>query len=593
MRQFQRVLPAAVAVVVGIVCACSSDDPARVGRPPVVSSFAPTNHQLTGFLGDTLSFQLEAIDPDRDPLAMSFAVDGGVMAHAWRWDYVIADTGLVTVRGSVSDGSYSSFIEWTVARRRPINLAPVIDAALPVEASPVMAIGDHMEFAIRATDPESKPLSYSFAVNDSLIITDRQFVYTPSSVGWKTVRAIVSDGENAAARDWSLKVTEIPDTIAPATVQILSAITGENPGEIVVEWLAVGRDDVTGLASEYQVRTAPDPILTEADWNRASQRPRVPPPIPPGGTMMMVVDGLLPARTTFVSVRAFDDFGNSSPIGSSPSVVTRGMRFSGHVVDAVTGLGIPGASVTLGTIDAFSDADGLYGFSELGPFTSAMAIRDEDTAEIGAYFDYGTTYTVKHEDVFDLFLMPDRQLDTPLYSDFLQFFRSMTDIPGNPYGTQQRRWQLPINLYVRPFERDGLDYRATVESVAAEFDALLGRQVFRLVTARPSEGVETVYQAGTVQDNYSVTEWTSDWYPRLGLIEFRTAYTPATENILARTVRHELGHVLGLAHSLDNRHLMVGGQAPAADAFAPDEVAVLRALYVIPRGWDNRKFIHE
>jgi hypothetical protein len=594
MKQSAPVWFVVAVAAVGSLCACGADDPSRVGRPPIVSAYAPGARQLTAFIGDTLSFRLDAFDPDQDRLATSFLLDGGVAASTPRWDYVVEDTGLVTVRGSVTDGEHSSFIEWTVSRLRQINLAPVIDAILPLEPSPVLVIGNRMDFAIRATDPESMPLSYSFAVDDSVVVEDRQFSYQATSVGWKSVRAIVSDGEKSAAREWSLRVTEIPDTIAPARVDVTRAISGELPGEIVIDWVAVGRDSMVGLASGYQVRTSPDPILNEADWGRGSLRPGIPAPLPPGQAMTMVVGGLLPARLTHVAVRAFDDFGNYSRLGSAPSVWIRGMSFSGRVTDAVSGAGVAAASLLLGMAETFTDSLGSYRFRELGPMTSPMTVRDESAPEVGAYFDYQTSYTVVHDDVVPYYLMPNVDLDTELYTDFLKFFRAMTDVPGNPFGAQQRRWELPINLYVRPYTRNGLDYGATIERVAREFDSLLGVQVFNLVAARPSGGVETVYRDGVGQDHYTLSEFTSDWYPRQGVIEFRTVYTPTTEDVLARTARHELGHALGLNHSLDASHLMVGGSAaPTADDFTPDELAVIRCLYTLPRGWDNRLFVRD
>jgi len=405
---------------------------------------------------------------------------------------------------------------------------------------------------------------------------------------------MVSDGEKSAARAWSLRVTEIPDTIAPARVDVTRAVPGEFPGEIVIDWIAVGRDGTVGLASEYQVRTAPDPILNETDWGRGSQRPGVPAPLPPGQAMTMVAGGLLPARLTYVAVRAVDDFGNYSPLGSAPSVFIRGMSFSGRVVDTVTGAGVAGASLVLGQAEVFTDSTGSYRFRELGPMTSPMIVRDESDPGVGEYFDYRTNYTVVHDDVVPCYLVPNVDLVTGLYSDFLQFFRVMTDVSGNPFGAQQRRWELPINLYVRPYIRNGLDYGATIERVAREFDSRLGVPVFNLVSARPSGGVETVYRDGLGQDYYELTEFTSDWYPRQAVIEFRTVYAPATENVLARTARHELGHALGLNHSLDTAHLMLGGQqAPTANDFAPDELAVIRCLYTLPRGWDNRLFVRD
>jgi len=430
---------------------CGSNDPSRVDRPPVVTSYSPTSRAVDGFVGDTLRFQIDASDPDHDALKTSFAVDNHFVFDGSTWNYVIEDTGAVSIRGEVSDGQHTSFIDWHVSRSVPVNFPPVIDTALPTEPNPVLVIGNTMTFAVIASDPERSPLQYTFAVNDSVVLNERQFQYLATSVGMKRVRATVSDGAKATIHEWQLKVTTVPDQIPPAPVVITHAETGQEPGEIDIAWTAVGRDGMLGLPSEYQVRTSPVPILTEADWARGSDRPGVPAPVQPGQTMSMVVSGLSPARPTYVAVRATDDFGNISDIPNPVQVTTRGMRFGGRVIDTVTWQGIPGATVSWGTQSVQTDADGAYEFVEQGYADGTIFARDETGPELGNYFDYSKPYSAQHLDVVNLYLIPNYPMHTTLYTDFLQFFRSMTDVGGIPYPADQRRRNLPIPLYVRDF----------------------------------------------------------------------------------------------------------------------------------------------
>jgi hypothetical protein len=589
MKRLNRVVVAVSLITVLAGASCSSDDPARVDRPPVVHSYSPTQRTLNASVGDTLRFQINASDPDHDPLETSYTVDSHQMFGGATWNYVIEDTGTVSIRGRVSDGEHTSYIDWRLTSTIPINHSPVIETSLPLEPNPVLIIGNSMNFAVIASDPESVPLQYSFTVNDSVVLNERQFRYTATSVGIKRVRALVSDGANVVAHDWQLKVTTVPDNIPPAPVVITHAETGQEPGEINIEWTAVGRDGMLGLPSEYQVRTSPGPILTEADWARGSDRPGVPAPLQPGQTMHMVVGGLQPARTTYVAVRATDDFANISDIPNPVQAVTRGMRFGGRVIDTVTWEGIPGAIVSFGPQSVTTAADGTYEFVEQGNANGLIIARDENGPEVGDYFDYSKPYTAKHLDVVNMYLIPNYRLTTTLYTDFLQFFRTMTDVAGTPFPADQRRRDLPLPLYPRDFEKDGLDYAKAVREVADEFDALLDQRVFSVATIPlPAARLETAYNSIISRDMHEVLEWTTDWYPLVSLIEFRTVYSAANEAGFKRTARHELGHALGLNHSLDTNHLMVGGPAPSVLQFSTDEIAVLRTFYAIPRGWNVR-----
>ncbi len=594
MQPYNRAVLAASVCAAFAVTSCGSNDPARVGRPPVVNSYSPTARSINAFVGDTLQFKIDASDPDHDALTTSYAVDDHFVFDGATWNYVIEDTGVVSVRGAVSDGEHVSFIDWQLTNSIAINLPPTIETSLPVEANPVLVIGNAMNFAVIADDPERDALSYSFAVNDSLVSNERQFVYRATSVGLKKIRVVVSDGEKAASHEWQLKVTTVPDNIPPATVLITLAETGQEPGEINIEWTAVGRDGMTGLPSQYQVRTSPVPMVTEVDWARGSERPNVPVTAEPGQTMRMVVSGLQPARPTYIAVRAIDDFANISALPPPVQAVTRGMRFGGRVIDTVTWQGIPGATVSWGTQSKTTGPDGEYEFTEQGLADGTIIARDELGAGVGNYFDYTKPYSAKHLDVVNLYLIPNYNLTTTFYTDFLQFFRFMTDVGGIPNTADQRRRDLPLPLYIRPYEKGGLDYAQAVREVADEFDAILGGRVFSIATSpSPPIRLETAYSTIIERDQHEILTWSADWYPLVSLITFRTVYNATNVDGFKVIARHEFGHALGLNHSFDTRHIMVGGPAPSVPHFSTDEIAVLRTYYAIPRGWNVRYYERE
>lgn len=538
------------------------------------------------FVGDTLAFSVTAMDPDRTVLSQQFSVGDSVVSTGSAWNCVVTDTGLINVTFEVTDGMYSSRVMWDVDPVIPANNPPVITQFSPVEIFPEMIVGDQMEFAIQATDIDKDPIDYYFLVDDSLLATASNFTYRAEEIGDKTVTGVVTDGEAFATQKWFLTVGGVPDSLPPSEVPLLSVITGVDPGEIIVEWVAVGEDGMEGLASNYLLRTSPSPIIDEISWDRSSQRPNVPDPVAPGELMNMVVTGMLPARYTYVAVRAVDDNGNLSPLGPSLGGYSRGMNISGQVMDAITGEPLPGLPVELAHFATTTDAYGHFEFIELPVLEgSYLSVMDEkQVGVIGAYFDFATEYVVVHEDFVSVFLIPDHPLETTFYQDFLVFYLNMTEYKIAQHRHEQLRWELPIDLYCEPFQNEGLDYQATVNQVASDLGPYVNLDLFNLVGSEPDIGVRCIFPYGLEQDNFGYDLFSEDYYPLQGTCEFRRVYTPSMLDGFMLTIRHELGHAIGLRHSNDPAHLMVGYQSPVVSNFTPDEIAVIRAYYHVPRG---------
>lgn len=573
---------------------CGGEGPTRVGRPPVVQGFSPENQALSALVGDTISFSINAFDPDEKPLERWFALADSLVSTGDHWSYVVDDTGLVTVSAVVSDHNYEARIQWTLRRTIPINYPPVIVQFSPIEPRPVMIINNRLDFAVKATDADRDSLEYWYTVDGNVAGHDDEFTFEPDREGNYLVRAVVHDGDAFATHDWNVRVTGIPDTIPPAEVPITSASTGADPGEVDVSWVAVGKDGMQGQASAYLVRTSPSPILTQEDWNRASEQPAVPPAQPSGTPMSMTITALQPAVYTHLAIRAVDDFGNLSPLGDTPGVWSRGMRVTGVVRDAVTLAPLGGVTTRFSTFRTTTAADGTFEFVELPRIPGNISVSDDATmGEIGAYYDFSTPYQIVHLDHIELFMLPNTQLTSQFYEDFYQFFRAMTDRAGIPPSHEQRRWELPIDLHVPPLVRNGLDFQRVVKEAVASVDTILGTTVFRFVDAPPEVGVRVVFRSDITFDNFGVEEWSPDWYPLKARIEMRTLYSPSSEFAMRQVVLHEIGHALGLNHSVDTAHLMIGGTAPSAATFTDDEVLLIRARYHLPRGLDVSEYGRE
>lgn len=490
-------------------------------------------------------------------------------------------------------------LQFACSKDSPVNVArpPEIEYVVPEEQLLDVFVGDTLKFSVTASDADNDPLRYSYLVDDSLVSSSSNYTYVADNIGEKDVTAVVSDGKSFITHEWHLTISEIPDTIPPAAVQILTVEPGTAPGGIVVEWLAVGDDGMDGIPSYYLVRTAPTPITNESDWARSTHRHNPPDPAVPGETMRMTIIGMLPARLSYFAVRAVDESGNIGPLGASLGGYVRGMHVSGNVYDGVTGEPLSNITVGLAGFTTTTDAYGQFEFVELPVLplqTATLSMSDDNLIGIiGEYYDLRMSYDVVQDDHLTIYLLPDRELDTSYYPDFLTFYISMTEIRGIPYPNHQRRWESPIDIYTQPYEKAGLDYKATVDQVATDLGPYLGFDAFRVVDSEPDIGIKCIFVNDLYADNFGVDEWSEDYYPLKGTIEFRTVYSPSLLLGFQLTIRHELGHALGLGHSDDPNHLMVGHQSPVATNFTPDEVALIRVYHNVPRGTNVGALIRE
>ena len=123
-----------------ILGSCSGEDPTTLSRPPVVRSIAPADRSLDAFVGDTLRFEVRAFHPDQASIKQRFTLNDSLVSDHFRWDYVVADTGMAYVECLVTDGAFDTRIQWEVSQFEAINLPPEIVAHSPVESHPVMII---------------------------------------------------------------------------------------------------------------------------------------------------------------------------------------------------------------------------------------------------------------------------------------------------------------------------------------------------------------------------------------------------------------------------------------------------------------------
>ena len=249
------------------IISCNVESPQRTVRDPLIQGFEPDARVIDIVVGETLVFSVRAIDPDNGALSIHFTLGDSVVARGPEFVYLVEDTGLVEVRAVVANEAMERFISWEIRRAPRFNEVPSVIDFLPTDPRPRVIIGNAIQFSMTAEDPEGDSLTYVFTVDDSLVAASNQYLFLAEEVGPLRVRSTAFDPDSASVfHEWDLFVAAEPDSILPAAVVIQSLVRGVDPGELVVQWQAVGDDGMTGLPSDYLVGTSSTAIIDEASW---------------------------------------------------------------------------------------------------------------------------------------------------------------------------------------------------------------------------------------------------------------------------------------------------------------------------------------
>lgn len=84
--------------------------------PPRIASYLPPDTVLDTFVGETVSFSLQATDPDGDELGFGFFLDDSLVSNTPDWSYRVADVGRCRVHAEVSDGERAAAVDWQLTR---------------------------------------------------------------------------------------------------------------------------------------------------------------------------------------------------------------------------------------------------------------------------------------------------------------------------------------------------------------------------------------------------------------------------------------------------------------------------------------------
>ncbi len=589
------------------------NDPVRPNIPPVIEYFTPKSNDTTLTApGEMLFFEMEASDLDRDELEYEFvmstmtgALFDSVLSTTNSAEFHAVRGGHYKVEGSVRDGSEKIFINWFIEVVEEYNEPPEIVGFLPDMQYFSCLLMAPVEFRISAWDEKPADLYYQFWINGKAVtptVTPQPyFIKRFEENGDYEVLGIVTDFEYSDSITWYVNVTGERDTIPPGIINNLEGWTGDVAGSIFLRWTAPGEDGDEGTVYGYNVRTSTIPIVTEEDWLDASSKEGTPEPGPFGTVENMTVYNCYPGTNLYVTVRAYDDFGNYGPIGNCISLLVRGYDLDGYVFDGSNGLPLSDATVSVGMLITQSGPDGYYMVRNLPKYATWISVKDETVLNsIGDYHDFLYPLEELNSNVTrDLHLLPaypETVGNDDKYPDFLAFLKALTytHLPSLP--TVYRGWDhWPLTVYNPPMVYEGVDLQEVARGSMASWEDGTGLDLFTEIEYPQIADVCIVYfSEGEIKHNVETLEYNPDGTPqkkelRIYLENRLSPIDKQGHMIFA----HEFGHVVGLYHSLDTAHLMIGMTTPFVDDPSFDELRLLKVIYHTPAIFDSDWFVRE
>lgn len=599
-------------IIPGILCAILAfgsciyqNSPLQPNQTPVVTYFAPEASSFALAVADSCIFVLKGADPDGDQLNYTFAVNDTVRGTGDRFIFRARGPGVYRVLGVVRDANEKAQREWLVTVNEKDNKPPKITWAFPEQSTVACAVGDTLTFHFHADDDHPERLQYSYLLNGQLLHSGSTDLIERFMVRGDFVLAGVAyDGQYGDTISWDLSVTGFPDTIPPAPILDLTGGPGERDGEIRFEWTAPGDDGMAGRACVYMVRTSTYPILTEKDWKGASSKPGEPVPAPGGQRESMVIQGLVSASYVYVTMRAADDFFNISPLGNCAKILVRGIDVRGRAYDAVTARPLARIYVSNGGVMDTTAADGSYELLNIPSYTTHMSAMDEFADDsLGDYYDIVMPFTKTAQSMtIDFPMIPVCCLRDVIQPDwyqgrFLLFFKDITETLGDlGSSTVYKGWNhWPITIYNPPMIYKGLDLQEQVRIAMQAWEDSTGLDLFVETSSFETADAVIQYDSLTVnRHSVGTTAYNDDGTPKRKDITICFLDAEAPIEVLPHAIfAHELGHIIGLGHSRNAGHLLVGFTLPYVRHITTDEANVVKILHRYPNFFDFKSILEQ
>jgi len=580
------------------------NNPLAPNQPPALVTVTPEVTYFSLTVPDSCLFLVRASDPDGDEVQYQFWINDSLMTTRNELTFRARSAGYYVVRAEARDLGRKAVHEWYVTVFQKGNKPPDITWWYPEQSDAACAVGDTLEFHFHADDP-GDTLLYSYYLDSRLLHAGSpDLINRFMQTGRFLLEGVAFDGQYADTVRWTVSVSGFPDTIPPAAITDLTGGPGEEDGSLWLEWTAPGDDGPDGRASSYMVRTSTYPILTEQDWNQASSKAGEPRPSPAGTRERMVIRNLGSATYVYVAMRSTDDFFNISPLGNCARVLTRGIDIVGRVLDAITGDPLGGIYVANEQKEAVTDANGEYAILNVPSYTSRISAREEKTAgDPGTYYDISQPITSRPQILrIDFPLIPVCGLLSAVQPDFYEnrfyyFFKDITETSGDAGGsTVFKGWNhWPLTVYDPPQMHKGVDLQAGVRAAMDEWETMTGLDLFTEVASPVGADVVVHFDSSIVERHYvATTAFNSDGSPAKREMWLFMLNTEAPiQNAPRKIPAHEFGHILGLKHSRNEGHLLLGYTTPRVDHVSTDEANVVKILHRYPYIYDFKNVLNE
>jgi len=199
-------------------------------------------------------------------------------------------------------------------------------------------------------------------------------------------------------------------------------------------------------------------------------------------------------------------------------------------------------------------------------------------------------------------MIPAFALVSTVYPDpyegrFLAFYKEMTRTDGYigrpTVYTGWNHW--PLTVYNPPQMSGDIDLQASCGNALADWEQSTGIDLF--VEVSSAEGADVVIVYDTLIDerhHVATPAYNPDGTPARKEIWIYTKNTDVPLSRFAEMVfAHELGHVIGLDHSRNVGHLMVGLTMPQVHHPSVDEIRLVQVLYHMPNFFDYKYVVED